>query len=432
LNVSGALWKTWAGPMLYAIGGQQRTETLDYKELVSSTVFSNHRDVTAGFLELRIPLIGANGGASSATGLELTLADRNERYSDFGSTNNPKIGMAWRPAPDIKVRGTYGTSFRAPLLIDLNPTSDQVIPVPLFDPLKGGSCDFLHPTNSCTNTLFVFGGNAQLKPEKAKTWTLGLDLSPANVPGLKANVTYYDIRYRDRIVNPQDAASLFDFLRNEQILGPRVIQRNPSTSLVQQLIASTTHFANFLNVDLSDLSTIGAIADSRLQNLASVRTRGIDFGVSYKVTIPFGAMEAGLDGTKILKLTKRFSSTSLPTEDLDTPGAPVSLKLRARGIVKHEDLTFALFINYVNSYKDNQGGSSASVSSWTTADTTLSYQFGRGDARLRDFLVTVGVTNITNRTPPYVVDLGGNGVNFDPANANPMGRFVYVQISKRF
>src|SRR6185312_4305177 len=107
------------------------------------------------FTEIRVPLIGppANS-ASAANRLELTLADRGEHYSDFGSTNNPQIGLIWRPIADIKLQGTYGTSFRAPLLNDVNPIPFQVVPVPELDPTKG----------DLTNALIVFGGNPDLRP----------------------------------------------------------------------------------------------------------------------------------------------------------------------------------------------------------------------------------------------------------------------------
>ena len=41
------------------------------------------------------------------------LAARYDDYSDFGSSTNPKFGLNWSPTDWFKVRGSYGTSFRA-------------------------------------------------------------------------------------------------------------------------------------------------------------------------------------------------------------------------------------------------------------------------------------------------------------------------------
>jgi len=177
--------------------------------------------------------VGPQGNVSSGSRLELTLADRNEHYSDFGSTNNPKVGLAWRPLSALKVRGTYGTSFVAPLLKDLNPIPDEVAAfntsqAPGSAPLTGGDI----------NALVIFGGNPNLQPQTAKTWTFGLDWDGNG--GFKANLTYFDVEYSDRISKVDSQYQTFFTLPLANILGPKIIQFSPPAALVQALVASPT------------------------------------------------------------------------------------------------------------------------------------------------------------------------------------------------
>ena len=266
-KVDGRVLTIAAGDVRYAVGGQFRRESFDSRDVLAMTEFYPHRNVGAGFAELRIPLIGGSNRLPMADQLELTLADRAEHYSDFGSTNNPQVGLIWRPIADLKLRGTYGTSFRAPLLNDLNPVPFQVVPVGEFDPASG----------DLTNSLVVFGGNSRLRAEKAHTWTAGVDFSPQAVPEFHASATYYNIRFSDVVTDPEFSIDILDALRQEAILGPSIILRNPSAALVERL-ASSPGFSNIFDIDLA---TIGAIVDSRVHNLSIERTSGMDMDAAW-------------------------------------------------------------------------------------------------------------------------------------------------------
>ena len=51
--------------------------------------------------------------------LSLSLAARKDHYSDVGSTSNPKVGVTWQPVESLGIRGSYGESFRAPVLTQI-------------------------------------------------------------------------------------------------------------------------------------------------------------------------------------------------------------------------------------------------------------------------------------------------------------------------
>jgi len=69
---------------------------------------------------LFVPLFGASNAVPGIEQLSLSLAGRYEHYSDFGDTTNPKFGVTWKPVPELTVRASYGTSFRAPTFVEVS------------------------------------------------------------------------------------------------------------------------------------------------------------------------------------------------------------------------------------------------------------------------------------------------------------------------
>jgi outer membrane receptor protein involved in Fe transport len=430
-KVDGSLGSLRAGDLSYAFGAQFRHESLDSRQYSfaseAGSAFEPHRSIGAGFAEFRIPLVA--GAARSTPTLELNLADRYEHYSDFGATNNPQLGLIWKPIADIKLRGTIGTSFKAPLLSDLNPNPSQIVVLPEFDPLGGQkSCFPFNTTNTCSNAIILLGGNTQLTAEKARTWTAGLDAKPSIIPGLIVSATYYDIYSKDRITDPNGLFPLTIALQNAPTLGPSIVQRNPSSALVQQLAASSS-FINPFNIDLSSL---GAFIDYRLHNLSSVRTSGLDLSVGYKTAVSAGEFETGIDGTYILKFDNRVTSATPETSLLNTPFNPINLRLRPRARFQVGPFSAAAFLNYTNSYEDNRGATPVPVASWTTVDMNVGYTCVNDCWFLQHTTVLAGVTNIANKMPPFLANATGFGVNFDGTNANALGRFIYLQASVKW
>jgi iron complex outermembrane receptor protein len=414
-KLDGDAFSLPTGDVRYAVGGQFRREEFDYTDLLGMSEFDPSRQVGAVFAEFRVPLLGPNAGGAQR--LELTLADRLEHYSEFGLTNNPQIGLIWRPVADLKARATYGTSFRAPLLNDLNPVPFEVVPLPEPDPTTGG----------VTNTLVAFGGNPDLKPEKARTWTAGLDFAPQAVPDFRASATYYNISFTDVVADPEFSVDLANVLGEEAILGPSLIHRNPSPARVQQLVDSPG-FENPLGIDPT---TIGAIFDSRVHNLSSIRTSGLDLDGSWTAQTAFANIEVGLNGTYIFKFDTQFTPNAATISILNTDYNPVDLRIRARAILRRGGLTFASFINFTNSYRDDDTAGAPEISSWTTVDETVKYLFTADHGPLADASLQLSVINLFNKAPPYVAN-PAFAINFDGANANALGRFVSLQLSKRW
>ncbi len=80
-----------------------------------------------------MPLVGEGNAMPGVRSLNVDVAGRYDEYSDVGITRNPKIGIDWSPVEDMKLRASYGTSFRAPTIAQIygNSTrcSCRIIPI---------------------------------------------------------------------------------------------------------------------------------------------------------------------------------------------------------------------------------------------------------------------------------------------------------------
>jgi len=421
-NLDGLLLALPAGSARYAVGVQYREESFGNTYLFPATnnTFYPSRNVDAGYIELHIPIVGQTEASRGDPALEVTLADRGEHYSDFGSTQNPQIGVLSKPLPGLAIRGTYGTSFVAPLLSQLDPVPSGLVSLPgyIFNPAPGGT----------PNTLEVAGGNPDLKPEKAKVWTVGLDFKPPQVPGFTSKLTYYDIVFRNEIIEPAESIFGGNIFADEAILGPDIVQRNPPLPLIEQLISLPT----YRNPFQVNPTTIGAIFDTRYQNLSTVKTRGLDFGVGYKTTLLGTGIDTGIDGTYIFTFDNQFTSNAPVASSLNTAYNPTDLRVRARALLDYGALSGGLYVNFTNAYTDTNITPSGHVSSWTTADAVATYTFGVAGAPLGGFSVSLSVINLTDRAPPYVTNPNGYPINYDGVNANALGRYFSIRLQKRW
>ena len=200
-----------------------------------------------------------NGSDRFPGKLDLSLAGRMDWYSDVGRTQNPKIGLSWKPVDGVTLRGSFGTSFRAPSFYENSGTANNYyVPLTVVDPAS--------PTGM-TSVLGEYGNAPRIGPEKATTWTGGIDLVPPQIPGLRLSATYFDIEYRDRI----GSAGYDDvnYLRFRSIYGS-LIQDAPSAAAIAALYAGP----NLYNPDNIPASAITAIINGETLNLSKQHITG--------------------------------------------------------------------------------------------------------------------------------------------------------------
>jgi outer membrane receptor protein involved in Fe transport len=429
-RADGPLLRLPAGDLRAAVGSEYRNERYSGAGGVSDTTtltptlragipLPGPRRIRAFYGELLIPVFGGDFTAPGLMRLDLSAAVRTERYSDFGSTTNPKLGVNWEPVRGVRLRGTYGKSFRAPNIDNLrqDPGTALLFAFSIPDPAS--------PTGE-SNILVQRGNDPDLRPEKATTWSLGADFEPRFLPGLRANLTYYNIDYRDRITSP--AANLFNFLVNRPTY-QGIIQDHPSPATIQAFYASPI-FINPLGVDPG---TIVALVNAQLQNLSVVKQSGLDAELAYRFGALGGQAEIGARGAYIFHIKQALTPSAPVSDVVDILGNPVDLRVRGRANWSDDRWSLSLFVNYLDSYTNLTNTQPRKVASSTTLDAQIGYRFPQASGPLARLRVAVSATNLVDARPPFTVyNLGLLATGYDPDNASPLGRVVSLQVTKRW
>ncbi|MGH8194156.1 MAG: TonB-dependent receptor domain-containing protein, partial [Woeseiaceae bacterium] len=205
-KLDGELARFPSGALMFAVGaGHSKDEFREFRDFSAAngsaqSRISLDRDTTYAFAELLLPIASPEQEVSGIRRLELSLAARYTDYSDFGDDTSPKIGVLWSPVEQLRIRGTFGESFKAPFLFQKNPGGGQNA---LFPPTALGFPDIWTPDGSAI-VLFAQGpGNPSLQAENAETATLGFDLDFSRA---SVTATYFNIEYTDRIAEPDPTA----------------------------------------------------------------------------------------------------------------------------------------------------------------------------------------------------------------------------------
>lgn len=430
LRANGPIVTLPAGDVSVAVGAEFRKEIYRFNPTIADIItltpttiaaraLPAPRTVRAAYGELVVPLFGEANGFPGMRRLDLSAAIRAERYSDFGATTNPRLGFTWAPADAITFRGSYGQSFRAPGFNELrqDPGAKLIFAYPIPDPQS---------SSGVTNTVVIRGNDPNLRPERATTVTLGFDVRPAEVPGLHLGATWFDVDYRDRIADP--SSNLLIFLTNRATFSP-ILNESPTAARIAELYADP-FFVNYFGVPAS---AVTAVADARLQNLAVVKVQGLDLDLGYAFDLGGGRADIGASATYTFHIKQQLSATAPVTNVVGTIGN--STDIRARGHLGwSSDRWGARFsVNYVDGYTNSLLGTQQSVSAWTTFDLQLNYTVPEGSGALGGLRLALSATNLFDRDPPYAAyAVGPLTYGFDPENANPIGRVISLQVTKKW
>ncbi len=238
----GNFFELPGGAINYAFGAEYRDESSDFQPDAISTQVSTF-DPNSGVLA-DLALLGAETGGFDvwevfgeinvpiladmpfADLLELTVAARYSDYSTIGSTEAWSVNGQWAPIPDIRFRGGYSESVRAPNITELFAPRTGTFSF-LTDPcspaninagtsFRTANCealvnglgadfatfDFDSDIASSASIEGIVSGNQNLSEEAAETWTAGVILQPRFVPGLIITFDWYDIRLTDAVRTP--------------------------------------------------------------------------------------------------------------------------------------------------------------------------------------------------------------------------------------
>lgn len=422
-SASGEIMKLPAGPIMGAVGADIRKEQYFFngdaraiadQAAINGAPFDNtnalstvSRNINAIYAEVLVPVTKQ---------LEVTLAARQDKYSGFGTTTNPKVSFRFVPVEELMFRGSYNTSFRVPSFNQLfngvteSPYSGKDLvdpatcPTLKVDTTKAG-CSVVTPT-------ILTGGKSTLGPETAKSTNFGFVWQPLRQ--FSMNVDYWEIHKKHTI----QSLDLPTMLANYNLFG-----------------------GNFIRDTSGNLVSI----DQRWINAGEAKTRGLEVGGKLTGNLGAGKWVAGLDGAYLLEKKSKVVESAQwgPSEvgrwiligDLGLRWKHTAYFTYAQG-----DWSGTISNIYRAGYQDQvlpgvangtvtPSDYDAKVKAYSIFNVSASYN------GIKNMTVTVGIKNLLNTDPPFSVAYDSNsgaGSSWDPRVADPRGRSFNAAVSYKF
>ncbi len=449
--VTGDVLELPAGPLGLAIGGEWRTFEIDdtpsigeqndaYWNTSSATPTRGKDTVSEVFVEANVPLLK---GLPFIEELTLDGSARAFDYDSYGSDSVWKAGLNWQITPSIRIRGTQGTSYRAPALYELflgNLTGFQ--DQPNIDPcIDWGNSNNVNLRTNCAaagipsnytglggdSALIISGGGAGLlEAETSEARTLGFIWTP-DFLDLSLAVDYFDITVNNQVAQLGPAAILGGCygapIYPNAFCG--LFQRNPGTATVDPYFITTVN-DSYINVN--DQST-----------------RGIDITLRYEHEFDFGTLSVDMSATHtmedVVHLFDPSVSSGFATSDFNgTIGDPEWVG-DAEVQLRQGDFTYSWFIDYIGptdnevffpalagDYFGRQARIINSTDPWLSHDVSVRW---RGD----QLTVTGGVLNMFDAQPPVISDGAGQRLQNYALAATQYdlrGRTFFVRVGYEF
>jgi iron complex outermembrane receptor protein len=381
------------------------------------------RRVDSGYVEVLFPIVGSANARPGITRLEFSGAWRYDKYDDVGSTTNPKLGFNYSPSDSLSFHGSWGTSFRAPKIVEIYGNTNNLYRQAYQDP-EGGA-----PLTGYTWS----GPNLDLQPEEATTWAIGGDFRPTE--NTEFSLTYFSVDYDNQIRKYLSNLTILSL--EDEFAGTGVILWGAEAGAkCAELYAQGVTPLPFFPDD--DPNNVTLYVDGRNRNLGVSITEGIDFGVSHLWdTASAGWFVFNLAGTYLTKYEVAITEKAEKIDMLNDIFNPLRLKARGSVTWHYRSFMTQLAVSYVNSYDNILVTPVEGVSSYAPVDIVIRFngddvdwlgKFGTG------FSVSLEARNLFDEDPPYVnmVQNSNGGGGFDPTAADPTGQVIAVSVRKNF
>ncbi|MBB4632059.1 TonB-dependent receptor plug domain-containing protein [Sphingosinicella soli] len=322
-SISGEPFDLWNEPVSIAAGIEYREQAFstsyDDNSLASrfgtingQNIAKTGNNVKEAFVEVAVPLLA---NLPFVEKLMFNGAARVSDYSTRGSIWSWKVGAVWDINDSIKLRATRSRDIRAANLTEMFSLRST-----LFTTVVDEGIPATRPT---TSIILYTGGNPEVSPEIADTFTVGVALSPSFMPGFRFSADYYDIKINDVITT----------LTAQQIVNSCYLQGNTGAcsqivrngaGAITEINAAFINVAKFTNKGIdfeasyqSNLDSIGLPGQLNIRGLANyVDSLAVDNGI---LTIE----GAGYLGSQATYLIPKWRGTLSATYESETFGADI-------------------------------------------------------------------------------------------------------------
>lgn len=450
--LKGELFDLPGGPFSLVIGAETRRESgFNRPSAITQSGDSagNALDPTQGsynaqevFAEVSLPVLKDMPGVHSLTA---DLAARFSHYNTFGNDVTYRTGLSYAPIPDFMLRGVYSTAFRAPDIGDLYggiAVSYESLTDPCStwgtstDPNVRANCaaqgvpdDW---TSSGSQIRTNIGGNAELDSETAKIFNVGIAITPTILPkylkGFSATFDYYNITVDNAISGAPPQWILDQCYESANFSSPQCafIAGGDAASM-----RNTSHEVTFI--------------DATLQNIATLKTSGLDFTAGYGFDFDLFGLESGLlkfglnwHGNYLLNYDEEIAGDNVSYAGTITSGSGSwahfrwNLMATFSGKLGPGDWSLGNRLRWIQGAKVFGVEWDETENRWDTPthhlpdviywDLVLSYNW-------EDLTFIFGIDNLLDKDPPFFPE-GGQNANIQTYDF--VGRYFFAKIGYKF
>jgi outer membrane receptor protein involved in Fe transport len=421
-SAEGPLLHLPGGDAHLAVGGGYRSLRLDAfsQVLAGGTLTTNRhtigrREALFGYGELSLPLVGGASRLPLVEQLSLSAALRYERHRESGGVATPKLGLIYEPVRGIRLTGSWGRSFKSPTLYQTSQlVAGNVYASSLFvqpaPPFPAGS-----------TVMVLDGGNPDLGPERATTWTAGLELRPA--AGLEIEASGFDVNYRGRVGFPvQSTLGAFA----NPIYSPLVL-RNPTVQQVQEVVAALSQGVVNQSGRPLDLASIAAILDETLRNTAHEHARGVDLAARYGTALGDGrlSLEAA---ASYLESNRQLAAGQPILQRAGLVFNPPHWRGRAGASWQAALFGISALVSHLGPTRDDRFGREK-IGSFTTVDLSARLSGGE-EGPLAGWTLRLTALNLLGEKPARIRNTDPIAVPYDSTNQSPVGRFLGLGLTR--
>jgi outer membrane receptor protein involved in Fe transport len=416
-SLEGPLFALPGGDARVALGGGYR---YDHAHTHRDDVFdfTSSKSASFGYAELYLPFAGAANARPLLERLTATAAVRYEDHGRNGDIATPKFGIVYAPSPSMDIKASWGRSFKVPTLFQ---TGFPVFAY-LYDAVDAGCTDCA----AGATVLNTEGGNRDLKPERATSWSATIDIHPRTMPGFSLEASWFDIRYRGRVAYPISGLS-----QSFDPIYARFVDTNITPEKLAGALSGAQPLENYSSADY-DPTRVAAIINSSFVNVSRQSIHGADLTLRYDA--PIGSrtrIDASVSGTW-LRSRQQYIAGGEVRDLSGTIYNPPRLRVRGGATIRREGLAIGSFVNRTGGVRYSDGATPARLHGMTTIDVNTSYALGRSTGSFNGVEVALAIQNMFDARPDILVTDSPLTQAFDGTNYSAVGRFVSFTLTKHW